>query len=399
MRILKRSVALLLVGALFSAQAVGLARKPSAVPKKQPNIIFILTDDLGYGDLGVLFQKQRQKKNDRSEPWAFTPNLDRMANQGAILNSHYAAAPVCAPSRASFLLGQSQGHANVRDNQFDKALDNNHTIASLLKQVGYVTATFGKWGLQGQREKWTAHPLDRGFDYYYGYMRHGDGHEHYPVEGVYRGPKEVYENRQEISAGLNKCYTADLWTAKTKQWIIDHTKSKGKENPFFIYLAYDTPHAVLELPTQEYPAGGGLKGGLQWTGKPGQMINTASGTVDSWIHPDYAKATYDHDKNAATPEVSWPNVYQRYATSVRRIDDAVGDLLQLLKDLKLDENTLVVFTSDNGPSLESYLEKVKNDPDFFNSFGPFDGVKRDVLEGGVRMRRWPGGQVKSLRTT
>ncbi|MGV3540677.1 MAG: sulfatase-like hydrolase/transferase, partial [Rufibacter sp.] len=387
MRILKRRVALVLVGALLSAQAVGQAKKPSAAPnKKQPNIIFIMTDDLGYGDLGVLFQKQRQKKNDRSEPWAYTPNLDKMADQGAILNSHYAAAPVCAPSRASFMLGQSQGHANVRDNQFDKAIDDNYTVANMLKKVGYATAAIGKWGLQGKtKDEWPAHPLNRGFDYYYGYMRHGDGHEHYPVEGVYRGPKEVYENRKEVSAGLAKCYTADLWTAATKKWIVDHAKGQSKENPFFIYLAYDTPHAVLELPTQEYPAGGGLKGGLQWTGKPGQMINTASGTVDSWIHPDYAKATYDHDKNPSTPEVAWPNVYQRYATSVRRIDDAVGDLLQLLRDLKIDENTLVVFTSDNGPSLESYLEKVKNDPDFFNSFGPFDGVKRDVLEGGVRM--------------
>ncbi len=122
------------------------------------------------------------------------------------------------------------------------------------------------------------------------------------------------------------------------------------------------------------------------------MINTASGTPDSYIHPDYANATYDHDKNQATPEVAWPDVYRRYATLCRRIDDGVGDIMQLLKDLKIDQNTLVVFTSDNGPSIESYL-KEDYEPVFFNSFGPFDGIKRDVWEGGVRMPtlvQWPG---------
>ncbi|MGV3507720.1 MAG: sulfatase-like hydrolase/transferase, partial [Sphingobacteriaceae bacterium] len=182
--------------------------------------------------------------------------------------------------------------------------------------------------------------------------------------------------------------------AVTKKWILDHKKGKEANAPFFIFLAYDTPHAVLELPTQAYPAGGGLKGGLQWLGKPGNMINTASGTVDSWTHPDYANAVYDDDNNPATPDKSWPEVYKRYAASVRRIDDGVGDLKALLKDLNIDSNTLIVFTSDNGPSLESYLPKnyAANQPDFFNSFGPFDGVKRDCIEGGVRMAtiaNWP----------
>jgi len=378
---------------------INLRVEGSKLPlKKQPNIIFILTDDLGWGDLGTFFQKQRQKENRKSEPWAFTPNLDKMAAQGAKLPHHYCAAPVCAPSRASILLGVSQGHANVRDNQFDKALENNHTVASVLRQAGYATAAIGKWGLQGGKKDskdWPAHPLNRGFDYYYGYMRHADGHEHYPKEGIYRGAKEVWENRTEVSAGLDKCYTGDLWTAATKKWIVDHKKSSKAANPFFIYLAYDTPHAVLELPTQQYPAGSGLKGGVQWLGKPGQMINTASGNVDTWIHPDYANATYDHDTDTATPETPWPDVYKRYATSIRRIDDQVGDILALLKDMKLDANTMVVFTSDNGPSLESYLPNtyLPNNPDFFNSFGPFDGVKRDIWEGGVRMPAiafWPG---------
>lgn len=363
--------------------------------KPKPNIIFILADDLGWGDPGFQFQNQRAKLNVRSEPWAKTPNLDFLAAHGVQLPNHYCAAPVCAPSRASLMLGRHQGHANVRDNQFDKAIDDNHTIATVLKAAGYSTATFGKWGLQGQDKEaihWPAHPLNRGFDYFYGYMRHTDGHEHYPKEGVYRGKKEVYENLTNVADGLDKCYTADLWTAAAKRWIIQQSQEQKSEKPFFIFLAYDTPHAVIELPTQGYPEGGGLNGGLKWLGQPGHMINTASGIVDSWIHPDYATATYDQDKNPATPELPWPDVYKRYATSTRRIDSAVGDLVQLLKDLKIDDNTMIVFTSDNGPSRESYL-KENFEPTFFNNFGPFDGIKRDVLEGGVRVSAlayWPG---------
>ncbi|MBK0384054.1 sulfatase-like hydrolase/transferase [Pedobacter sp. SD-b] len=363
---------------------------------QKPNIIFILTDDLGYGDLGVFYQNQLALDLKSGIPRQFTPNLDKMAGQGALLSQSYAAAPVCAPSRASIISGRSQGEVNVRDNQFDKALENNLNMAVALKKSGYTTAAIGKWGLQGiadDEPNWSAHPLNRGFDYYMGYIRHSDGHEHYPKEGLYRGKKRVYENRIDITAGLDKCYTTDLWTAAAKRWIVKHERGEDKNKPFFMYLAYDTPHAVLELPTQPYPSGKGLNGGMQWTGKPGQMISTASGKIDSWIYPDYAKATYDDDGNKETPEKPWPNVYKRYATDVHRIDEAVGDVLALLKDLKIDDNTMVVFTSDNGPSIESYLPKQDIQPTFFKSFGPFDGIKRDCWEGGLRMptiARWPG---------
>lgn len=362
---------------------------------KQPNIIFILTDDLGFGDIGTFFQNQRKKANDLGKPFTSTPNIDRLAAMGARLPQHYCAAPVCAPARASLLLGLHQGHANVRDNQFDKALEDNYTIASVLRSVGYKTAVFGKWGLQGLNSEgpdWPAHPLNRGFDYFMGMIRHADGHEHYPKEGIYRGAKQVWENKTNIADKLDKCYTADLWTASAKKWIIENKRDKKKDQPFFIYLAYETPHAVLELPTQAYPGGGGMKGGVQWLGEAGHMINTASGEVDSYIHPEYANATYDHDNNPATPQIAWPDVYKRYATAVRRIDSEVGDLLQLLKDLKIDDNTMVVFSSDNGPSIESYL-KENFAANFFQSFGPFDGIKRDVWEGGVRVptiAAWPG---------
>lgn len=367
-------------------------RRPSATTAK-PNIILILADDLGYGDIGVFYQNLRKQRGDRDEPWFQTPNLDRLAESGAMLTSNYCAAPVCAPSRASLLLGQSQGHANIRDNQFDKALEDNYTMPKVLKTAGYTTALIGKWGLQGLTKDWPAHPLNRGFDYFYGYMRHADGHEHYPKEGLYRKSKQMWENREEVSAGLDKCYTGDLFTAVAKKWIVQQ-QQKSAAQPFFMMLSLDNPHAVLELPTQAYPPGSGLRGGIQWTGKAGEMINTATGTIDSYLHPDYANATYDNDRIGSTTEVPWPETFKRYATIVRRIDDQVGDLMQLLKDLKCDQQTMIVFTSDNGPSLESYLPKsfAPNTPDFFNSFGPFDGVKRDVWEGGMRMPTiitWP----------
>ena len=386
---------------LLQSTIVAQTHQAPTKPETRPNIIFILTDDLGYGDLGVLFQNSRKLANNRSKPWELTPKLDQFAAEGVQLTSHYCAAPVCAPSRASILLGVSQGHANVRDNQFDKALENNHTLATVLKQAGYATVAVGKWGLQGNNPgqtdpaTWPAFPTHRGFDSFFGYARHEDGHEHYPKEAPYTEqatPKQVWDGIINVTSQLDKCYTADLWTAWAKQWIVTHERTHA-DQPFFMYLAYDTPHAVQELPTQAYPAGGGLTGGLQWLGKPGHMINTASGKIDSWIYPEYRDATYDDDNTPATPEVRWPDVYQRYATATRRIDDAVGDIQKLLQDLNLDKDTLVVFTSDNGPSIESYIPNEPLEANFFESFGPFDGIKRDCLEGGIRMAtlaRWPG---------
>jgi arylsulfatase A-like enzyme len=394
---------------LFLA-CIGMLTAVHAAP--QPNIIFILCDDLGFGDTGPSFQNDRAARNDRSIPAFATPQLDRFAAEGVQLRNHYCGAPVCAPSRASILLGRTQGHANVRDNQFDKALENNHTMATVLKQAGYATAAIGKWGLQGPGDRprtpgptekkvgggspatWPAYPTKRGFDFYFGYVRHVDGHFHYPKEDE----REVWDNDRNISASLDLCYTTDLFAARAKKWIVDQRATKP-EQPFFLYLAFDTPHAVLALPPCPFPSGGGMKGGLQWTGRPGAMINTATGKMDGWMDPAVSSATWDHDKNPATPEMPWPEVQKRYATDVRRIDAAVGDLLQLLKDLKVDDNTLVVFTSDNGPSRESYLKDKPYEPEFFAGYGPFDGIKRDTLEGGVReptLVRWPA-QIRGAR--
>ncbi len=378
------------------------ALSTSIAEQQKPNILFIYCDDLGYGDVGVFHQNDRAAKNDRSIPYFTTPQLDTMAAGGMKFDQHYCGAPVCAPSRATVLSGQHQGHSGRRDNQFDLPFPDTHTLASVVKEAGYATAAFGKWGLQGQQEdrknrkaapqgqafpNWPTMPMDRGFDYYLGYVRHRDGHYHYPVEDK----KQVWENKTEITEGMELCFTTDLFTAATKKWIIEHTQ-KNPEQPFFAYLAHDTPHAKLQNPPCAYPSGGGLNGGVQWIGKKGQMINTAAGTYDGWMHPDYTSATWDHDKDSKTPEQAWPDVQKRYANNVRRIDDTVGDLMTLLKDLKIADNTLIIFSSDNGPSAESYIKDHPYRPTFFHGFGKFDGIKRDILEGGLRVPTiayWP----------
>ncbi len=376
-----------------------------------PNIIFVLLDDAGYGDFGSFHQNHREAAADRSRPFHLTPNIDSLARDGAQLRQHYCPAPVCAPSRASLMLGVHQGHANLRDSQFDKALEDNWTLPRVLKHAGYATCMLGKHGLQGVGESpevWPTYPTTIGFDYYLGQVRHEDGHTHYPAHETYdpyngtlvRKPVEVWENDTEISSQLHKCYSTDLYVARAKHWIVRHRELKSSQ-PFFLFISLPAPHAAFQVPTQAYPSGGGIHGGLQWLGTAGKMVNTAGGTIDSYIHPDYATASYDHDSNSSTGEIPWPDIYRRFATMMRRIDDGIGDLRQTLVELGIDQNTLVVLTSDNGPTEVSYLsESPPYGVDFFKNNGPFRGTKRQTLEGGIRMpaiawwpQRIPAGQL------
>ncbi|MCA9265060.1 MAG: sulfatase-like hydrolase/transferase, partial [Planctomycetales bacterium] len=366
------------------------AKMEAEAAARKPNIIFVLCDDLGWGDLGVF----HQNNSSHNKKFA-TPELDTMATGGVQLRQHYCPAPVCAPSRASLLMGVHQGHCAVRDNQFDKQLPDNHTLATVLRSAGYATALVGKYGLQGDRryalekngtnpQTWPAYPTKRGFDQFFGYVRHVDGHVHYPAHEwplgdspAHRSPKELWHNQEEISKQLKKCYTTDLFTAYAKQWITEQATAKPNE-PFFLYLAYDTPHAALQVPSVAYPPGKGLRGGVQWLGREDRMINTARGKIDSYRYPEFTNQ-------------GWSDVEERFATMVRRIDDCMGDLLQTLRDLDIAENTLVVLSSDNGPHHEAYLQASYN-PTSFQSYGPFDGTKRDCWEGGIRvptLAYWP----------
>ena len=346
----------------------------------RPNIIYILVDDLGYGDLGVFWQNQLKRVRKMA-----TPMLDKMAIEGAIMTHHYTGAPVCAPARASLLEGLTQGHSSVRDNQFDKESANRLTLAAMLSQAGYHTMHVGKAGIAGKRNSLTselesssdlkAHPLKRGFKQFFGYLFHNQGHIHYPLNGSTR--KEAYftEGYAPILEHTELTYTTDVFTAKSKQWIIDH-KQNQPEQPFFLYLAYDVPHSAYQVPTQAYPSGWGLEGGVQWTGKdsPTPWVNTAKGVADSFIHPDYEKK-------------SWDLVEKKFATMIRRLDNAVEDLIHLLKDLNIDDNTIIVFSSDNGPT------NAGHDAQYFQSYANLTGVKRDLWEGGTKMPtivRYPG---------
>lgn len=385
---MKHSFLLLLLIATSTLNAQNGNRDYSDSPKPNsgPNIIFIYVDDLGYGDLGNFWQNQIE-----SNQKMVTPHLDAMANQGAMLTHHYTSAPVCAPARSSVLEGLHQGHATVRDNQFDKPIKDGLTLAEMLHESGYRTLHVGKAGVAGIRsdnraqpdpETLEAHPLKRGFDQFFGYLFHIQGHQHYPQNGSTQQGAYFTDGYQNILEGTDLTYTTDVFTAKSKQLIKDHRAARSSQ-PFFLYLAYDTPHAMLQVPTQQYPAGGGLNGGLQWTGSSGRtpFVNTATGERDSYIHPDYVHQ-------------DWPEAEKRHATMIRRIDNAVGDLVQLLIDLDIDKNTLIVFTSDNGPHNEEGMGgRFMQDPQFFKSYANLNGIKRDLWEGGIRMptiARYPG---------
>lgn len=391
-----------LFSAPFAVPAACGAPASGSVPAagSRPNIIFVLVDDMGWGDLSCNWDYARAFRN-RSRANKFkTPMLDKMAKDGMLLLRHYTACPVSAPARASLMTGMHQGHTRqVRDNTFDTPIADVHTLGGVLKASGYATAAIGKWGIGGVGDGSTAatgfgRPRERGFDYFYGVFDHLAGHYHYPANSG----RFVWENETDVTSILKNggfAYSTDLFTARAKDWIV-RQREKNAEQPFFLYLAYPAPHGSLRVPACPYPAGGGETGGVQWENG---TVNTAKlGKPDSFIHPE----------NSGFPT----DAARRHATMIRRVDDAMGDIFKLLKDLKIDENTLVVFTSDNGPHNEPGNDcaaggiyaaaSPAQDPSFFKSYGMMDGIKRDCFEGGMRVpaiARWPKFIRKNGKTT
>ena len=357
---------------------LGTVPTNAASKVKRPNIIFIIADDLAYGDIGCFWQNQR------TGIWKFsTPNLDAMAAEGVKMTHHYAAGSICAPSRASFLLGQHQGNALIRDAEFDKPLPENHNVASILKQAGYRTVHIGKAGLAGTNinpllpsTNVPAHPLKRGYDRFFGYLRHKDGHEHYPQNGTAPNLAVIHNDYQPVTDAYIDLHTTDVFTAFAKKTIIEETQ-QHPDRPFFLHLAYDTPHFNgCTSPTRTYPAGRGLNGGIQWQGAPA-YVNTAVNDP----------ARINNIANA-DPSVhsSWGGNAKRYVSMIRRLDDSVADLLQTLRELGIDDDTLVVVTSDNGSSDK------ENGAAVFQSSAGFEGAKFDIWEGGIRVPTiawWP----------
>lgn len=321
--------------------ALGIVLCPLAVAAK-PNVIFVIADDLGYGDLSCYGQKHFK-----------TPHLDRLAEEGIRFTSHYSGATVCAPSRCSLMTGMHSGHASIRGNGSFALRKNPEdlTIATLMQRDGYSTALIGKSCVTGNTQ--TPETLaEKGFDYFYGTTDHRDGH--------FRHPKFVYENEKRVEFEGNTLnggphYDLDLYTGKALEFV-----SRQGEKPFFLVLSYPVPHASLDVPEDSLAK------------------------VRPHIKNDRASRP---EKNPHYKPVK--EIKATYAGMVTRMDDAVGSLIAKLKEKGLDENTLVIFTSDNGSHREGGY-----DYQMLQSNGVLRGGKRDLYEGGIRVpfvARWPLG--------
>lgn len=323
--------------------------------KSKPNIIYILADDLGYGDLGCYGQKIIK-----------TPNIDRLAEQGMLFTQHYAGCTVSAPSRSSLMTGLHTGHTHIRGNlshgiEGEEPLPaNTYTVARMMKEAGYATGAFGKWGLGYPGSE--GDPNNQGFDEFYGYNCQRQAHHYYPYH--------LWHNQEKIvlpgNAGIkNETYAQDEIQKQALRFIQDN-----RSKPFFLYMPYILPHAELVSPNDTILD---IYKGKIAEGTPYQGVDDPNDK--SYKYGGYCTSKEPHAD---------------FASMVTRFDTYVGEIMQELKKLGLDENTIVFFTSDNGPHSEGGA-----DPDFFDSYGPLRGIKRDIYEGGIRVPliAWAPGKI------
>lgn len=300
---------------------------------KRPNIIFIVADDLGYGNLSCYNTNSRIQ----------TPNIDRLAKEGTRFTRFYAGSPVCAPSRCALMTGYHMGHAYIRGNAKQHLRAEDTTLAQRLQANGYGTGMFGKWGLGEEND--SGAPQLHGFDAFFGYLNQTHAH-HYFTDHLFE-----LKDKQLRQVSTDSQYSHDLIMAHALDFVRGH-----RQQPFFLYLPVTIPHAELLLPQQYL-----------------QPFLNADGS--SKLQPETpfvqkGKVTYH----------SQPQPHAAFAAMVTKLDADVGRLMLLLKELGLDNNTYVFFTSDNGPHKEGGA-----DPVYFNSSGPLRGIKRDLYEGGIRV--------------
>lgn len=313
--------------------------------KELPNIIYIMVDDMGYGDLSCYGQKMLK-----------TPSIDQIAKEGMRFTDHYSGHTVCRPSRLVLLTGKHSGNTPIHGNAQYTLPEDAVTVTTLLKDAGYATGGIGKWALGLPESKGV--PSKQGFDYWFGYLNQSRAHNFYPeylweneeryiLSGNVEGPMKNVSTQRET-------YSHDVMHVKALNFIRQNSR-----RPFFLQAHYTIPHTNNE--------------GGRATGN-GQEV------------PDYGEfATKD-----------WPEPEKGFAAMITRLDGDIGEMMALLKELGIDRNTLVIFTSDNGPHQEGGHQM-----EFFNSNGVLRGYKRDLYEGGIRVPmivRWPG-QIKPGSTT
>ncbi len=331
-----------------------------------PNVIYIYADDMGYGELGCYGQQKIK-----------TPNLDKLAKEGLRFTRHYTSTPVCAPARCMLLTGKNGGHSFIRGNYemggFADSLEGGQmplpegsfTIANLMKEAGYVTGAIGKWGL-GMNNT-TGAPNKQGFDYFYGYLDQKQAHNYFPTHlwennkrdtlnnpyiNVHQPPLNKDASDAAFASFIGKEYSIDKMSQKALAFINQH-----KSEPFFLYLPFTIPHVSLQAPDS--------------------IVQPYIGKFDEPVY--YGDKGYTPTKHP----------YATYAGMITYLDKQVGKIMALLKQLKLDENTLVMFSSDNGTTFD--VGGVVGD--FFNLTGGLRGRKRFLYEGGIRepfIARWTG---------